>query len=203
MTLFTLRNAIGVQALLVLVRISLSWLNFFIERSLIYLSVILDIIMHEFYRIVSAFYWTKFHSSRLLVTFMTFKNKTQLDLCRKSVLTSQLHHRGTERDIEKSRRFGFVEKLDLHPSEIPMFLSCIENAQNRGVASTGFIPTPVTRNTGYPGAIWTIIWFYITVLLSVMFTITVQITHLIDFSDVLFGWKLSWKWNQKNWLQSN
>ena len=81
--------------------------------------------MHDFYRIVSAFYWTKFHSSRLLVTFMTFRNKTQLDYCRKSVPTSQLHYRGTERDIEKSRRLRSVERLDLYPSEIPMFLSCI------------------------------------------------------------------------------
>ena len=81
--------------------------------------------MHDFYRIVSAFYWTKFHSSRLLVTFMTFRNKTHLDYCRKSVPTSQLHYRGMERDIEKSRRLRSVERLDLYPSEIPTFLSYI------------------------------------------------------------------------------
>ena len=57
---------------------------------------------------------------------MTFRNKTQVEFYRKSVVTSQVDHGGMERDIEKSREWGFVERLDLYPSEIPMFLSCID-----------------------------------------------------------------------------
>ena len=58
---------------------------------------------------------------------MTFRSKTQVHFCKKSVVTSQAHHGGMERDIEKSRRIGWAQRSDLYPSENHMFLSCTGN----------------------------------------------------------------------------